>query len=739
MKTWITLIFCFLLSFSLLAQEKMYIHKSDKMILGALVSETDSIYFSEDETICYFRIGDTLVNYPISEIDSIKFGPDSDTVFVTYNGSDVTVFNPLAFEGVAVTVEGSDVIVDAVTEVQDINYCLSGATTDGMFKIYSARRYNLILNEVNITNPDGPAINLQSSKKAEVILVANTLNNLADGATYSTPPAGEDQDGAFFSEGRLVFSGDGMLNIFGNGSEQHGLCSDDEIEINGGSVFINSAERDGIHARNGITITSGTLNVISSEDGIDGDQGMVTIAGGSVTTVNSFDNVDGIASDTCIVISGGVVDITVSGDQSKGINSNFPIDLIGGEITIHTSGDAVLVPIGSGYDPSYCTAINSMDDISIGGAEITIVASGKAGKGISSDSGISMSSGIVHITSTGNGATYTNPLGVLDAYFAECFRAAGDIILSGGSVVTSSSGSAGKGFSTNSELLIGGEIFPPSIQITTTGARIQIGGGGPNAQYAEAKAIRVDSAIVIDNGIISVSSSDDGMKSGNSIEINGGVVTINNSIEGLEAPYITINNGNIHVNSTDDGINSTFGNDGEEDDGSLLTINGGWVVTSASGGDGLDCNGDILITGGTTIVHGPQNAPEVGMDYNGTCDMNGGFLVISGTNSFMTQAPSNSSDQYCLKIMANQSMSNSTLFHIQDASANDILTFQPQRTYYSIIFSSSALQAGQPYSIYTGGTSTGTNTDGLYSGGTYSGGTFRKSFTITNTITNVNF
>ena len=90
--------------------------------------------------------------------------------------------------------------------------------------------------------------------------------------------------------------------------------------------------------------------------------------------------------------------------------------------------------------------------------------------------------------------------------------------------------------------------------------------------------------------------------------------------------------------------------------------------------------------------------------------------------------------------MTNQSLSATTLFHIQDASANDVLTFQPVRKYYSIIFSSSALVAGASYSIYTGGTCTGgTLTDGLYTGGTYSGGTLRKTFTVNGKVTNVNF
>lgn len=734
----ITFVCCFL-SLSVFAQEKMYIHKSDKMTLGALVSETDSIYFNDNETICFFRIGDTLAQYPVSTIDSINFGANSDTVFITYNGSDVTVWNPLAFEGVAVSVSGSDVTVHSTGDMQDINFCLAGATTNGLFKIYTSKRYNLIMNGVNITNPDGPAINIQTGKNTTVILNAGTVNTIADGASYASPPNGEDQKSAFFSESKLIFTGSGTLNINGHGSDQHGLCSDDRIEVISGVITVNSAVRDGIHAQEGILISGGTISVTSANDGIDGDLGSVLISGGLVTTTNNTDDVKGILCDSSLVISGGTVNVTVGGDRSKGLECNQPMSLSGGIITIHNSGDVVLVPSGSGYDPSYSTAIRSGSDINISGADITIVASGKASRGISSQTGIYISAGIIQITSSGNGGTYTNSSGHPDAYVAECFRTEGNIQITGGTVTTSSSGSGGMGFVCNNDMIFGETISSPTINVTTTGAKILISGSGMNAVYAEPRAIRVDTSLTVNNGNITVSSSDDAIKSSKAITINNGTVTINNSTEGLEAPYITINNGNVHVHASDDGINSTFGFDGENDDNSLLNINGGWVVSSTTVGDGLDCNGDILITGGTVIIHGPQNAPEVGMDYNGTCDMNGGLLVISGTNSNMTQAPSNSSDQYCIKVMMNQSQNNSTLFHIQDNNANDILTFQPARTYYSIVYSSSELQTGVTYSIYTGGTSTGTNTDGLYSGGTYSGGTFRKSFNITNTITNVSF
>jgi hypothetical protein len=127
------------------------------------------------------------------------------------------------------------------------------------------------------------------------------------------------------------------------------------------------------------------------------------------------------------------------------------------------------------------------------------------------------------------------------------------------------------------------------------------------------------------------------------------------------------------------------------------------------------------------------------MDYNGQCNMNGGFLVISGTNSNMTQAPQSTSQQRSLKIMSAQMLSSSTLFHIQTSAGANILTFKPERNYYSIVFSSNELVQGGNYSIYTGGTCTGTNANGLYTGGVYSGGTFRKSFTINSIVTNVSF
>lgn len=745
MKYTLSILLLLFSSLTLSAQEKMYIHQSDHITNGALIASTDSIFFSADGSLTFFSIDGAVYQQNTDEIDSLTFGDNSNTISIRYTGNDAEIINPLAFEGVTIVKTGAYVTVTSTTSVQDINYALSGTTPNGNFKIYSEKRYNLYLNGVNITNPVGPAINVQSEKKTTVVLSEGSTNSIADGETYDPAPVGpsgetEDQDAAFFSEAHLVFTGNGQLTIHGYGDDQHGLNSDDEIEFNGGNLIVASAVKDGIHANDGLFVTAGTLSVTSGGDGIDGDEANILISGGSVTVNSTSDDVKAISCDSTLVVSGGNISITLSGDQSKGMKSDQDITLSGGTITIHTSGNVVLEAAGSGFDPSYCTAIKSESDVYLSGAEITITTTGIAGKAISADSDVFMTAGSVNITSSGNGARYTNSTGVYDAYVSTCFSTDANLSITGGTVTASNSGSGGKALSTDGSLTIGSADSSPVIQLTTTGTKILISGSGSNAEYAESKTVKSDGDIVINNGTLNITSADDGLKSETAIIVNGGVIDITNSVEGIEAPNITFNNGNIKVKSSDDCINATYGNGGEQNDGSLLTIAGGQLVCNTTGGDGLDSNGNILITGGTTIVHGPPSNPEVGLDYNGTCNVNGGFLVISGTNSNMTQAPSNTSAQNSIKAMSNQSLSSTTLFHLQDASGNNILTFQPIRNYYSIVFSSNELLTGSSYSIYTGGSYTGgTNNNGLYTGGTYTAGTFKKTFTISSRVTNVTF
>lgn len=509
----------------------------------------------------------------------------------------------------------------------------------------------------------------------------------------------------------------------------------------------------GIKGQVNVIIEGGDYNLNCADNGMH-SSGNIAINGGTIDIQTSLASVHGISSKNQISVSGGTLDIKVSGDQSKAIKSDGLIALNGGDIHITTSGNAVLEASGSGFDVSYCTAIKSDTDVEMNGSNVTIASSGIGGKGISTDGNFTITAGQLVVTTQGNGATYKNTSGTADAYNATCISCDGSANLIGGTITLSSSGTAGKGISTTGGIVIGSETLLPVLSVTTTGSKITVsggttstggnrpgGGGQTSGDYSSAKALKSDSEITINNGTVTISSADDGIKSEKGVTINNGTVVISKSTEGIEAPSIVLNGGEVQVVASDDGLNATAGATAggtESNDGSILKITGGLVAVSTTGGDGLDSNGRLEITGGTVIVQGPQSSPEVGMDINGDILFNGGLIVVSNPNAGnMIETPNTGSNQYSVKVSATSIGTN--LFRVEDADGKALFTFKPTRSAYNITFSSPELKNGSSYSIYTGGSITGTSINGYSSEGTYSGGTLKKTFTVSGKVTTVSF
>ncbi len=730
---------------SLFAQDKIIIHKSDNSVVETLISAIDSMVFTNNgATINVYKSDNTVSNYAVSDIDSISFGSSSDVVSITYSNGSAVIVNPLADQGVTVTADGANVTVNSAIDGTEVSYLVSGSASDGSLKIYSSYRIDLILKGLTLTNTTGPAINIQSSKKISVTLAAGTTNTLGDGTTYATST--EDQKGTFFSEGQLIFSGTGSLNV--SSIAKHGICSDDYIQVDGGNITVTAAGKDGIHCKDAFKVNSGTLNVTATSDGIDCEDGLINITGGDITTINSSADVKSISCDSTMSISGGTLNLTVNGNQSKGLKAKQRMTLSGGAITINTSGAAVLVAEGSGSEPSYCTAIKCDSAINMSGSSVTIISSGLAGKGISGDENVNITAGTISITTTGSGTTYKNSLGVTDSYAATCITADGNLNITGGNITTTSSGNGGKGLSADGSITIGDTGNSPALNIKTTGARFLVSG----SDYCHPKAILATGAIVINNGTTIVNSTDDGIHSASSISVNGGnntisaISTTQGMGEGVEAPTITFNGGTTNITASNDGINATYGTVAggtEQNDGSNLYIKGGIVIVAGS--DAIDSNGNITISGGTTIVSGPTNQPEEAIDYNGTFLVNGGLLIAGGSNSNMTTAMASGSTQVSMFIKSSASLAATSMLHIENASGTEMVTFKPKNAVYYFHFSSPALAKNTSYKFYFGGSYSGgsyvgnSSGWGLYTGGTYStSGATLKSTTTTSSSGTVN-
>lgn len=70
----------------------------------------------------------------------------------------------------------------------------------------------------------------------------------------------------------------------------------------------------------------------------------------------------------------------------------------------------------------------------------------------------------------------------------------------------------------------------------------------------------------------------------------------------------------------------------------------------------------------------------------------------------MAQAPDSSSSQNSLLANPSSPLAAGTLVHIETSQGDDVLTFEPTKTFQSIAFSSAALESGGSYTLSVGGT-----------------------------------
>jgi hypothetical protein len=154
-------------------------------------------------------------------------------------------------------------------------------------------------------------------------------------------------------------------------------------------------------------------------------------------------------------------------------------------------------------------------------------------------------------------------------------------------------------------------------------------------------------------------------------------------------------------------------------------------------GDSLDANGSIYMTGGTVVVSGPTADNNAALDYDGTFEMTGGFLVAAGSSG-MAQAPSDTSKQYSIIMTYPQIQQAGTIVNLQDSNGKTIATFTPEKSYQTVVISSPELKKDSSYTLYSGGTATGSTVNGLYTGGEYKGGTKVVDFKVATSVTWLN-
>ena len=352
-----------------------------------------------------------------------------------------------------VTVDGNYVTVNNTTD-EKVIYELSGTSNDGSIKLYSSKKQALVLDGLELTSTKGAAINNQGKKKCFVVVKGT--NVIKDATTYSSTPADEDEKAALFSEGQLVFSGNGTLTVTAQGKS--GITSDDYVHFMESQVInVTSSAGHGIRGKDAVIISDGTVSVSVSANmkkGITSDS-LVCINGGE-TVVNvsgaaAYDSEDaeykgtaGIKADYLFEINAGSLSITNTGTGGKGISGDLTGCFNGGYVRVVTKGS------NYGQSSSNRYGSGSSNSVSAKGIKFdgnlfftggTVIVNCSAHEGIESKGNITVADGVVYSCSAADDAmnsagTFTIQGGYVCGYAVrnDGLDANGNFYIKGGTV-----------------------------------------------------------------------------------------------------------------------------------------------------------------------------------------------------------------------------------------------------------------------------------------------------------------
>ena len=417
-------------------------------------------------------------------------------------------------------------------------------------------------------------------------------DDLAEEVTYTL--SGESTDGEFYMSGSYKAT----------------------VELNGLTLTNTTPVKSGaaVHIQNGkrikVKVYNGTVNTLT--DAASGSQkGCLYIKGhaefAQKGTLNITGNVKhGIKTGEYFTLKNSTINITKA--VGDGINCAQYFQMTSGTITISGIGDdGIQCDIENTTTGSTGETTDHEDEDSgnvyLEGGDITINVTADAAKAINAEGDIRATGANITATTSGGGVWDTDDKKTKSS---SCLSADGNMIISGGTLVLTSTGAGGKGINVDGNFT----ATDGSVTINTSGNAVVASSTGTlsvvtssqqldryDSDYKSSpKGIKVDGAIVIsDNAVINVTTTGaggEGIESKSSIDITGGQTTI----------Y-----------ATDDGINASkntsTGGSGD------LTINGGYVFSKSSGNDGIDSNGNCYIKGGLVYAIG-TTSPEKSIDAN---------------------------------------------------------------------------------------------------------------------------
>ncbi len=254
---------------------------------------------------------------------------------------------------------------------------------------------------------------------------------------------------------------------------------------------------------------------------------------------------------------------------------------------------------------------------------------------------------------------------------------------------------------------------------------IRIGGGTLKLDTAD-DAIHSDTNVTIGGGIFTIASGDDGIHGEDTLTITACEMTISEAYEGLEAQKIYIRGGTMWMHCSDDGLNAAGGADASGTEGgrdgmfgggqrpggmggmgadpdALIEISGG-KLTIYSGGDAVDSNGNMTMTGGYVYATNHRTGDVSVLDSQNRPVITGGTYIGLGMSTMMAETFSEESSQGVIACTCGNQPAGSALT-IKDSKDNVLLELESEYNTAIMIISTPQIEKGQSYTVSIGAVS----------------------------------
>lgn len=426
-----------------------------------------------------------------------------------------------------------------------------------------------------------------------------------------------------------------------------------------------------------LTIAEGTTNTLADSvgDNADGDGAVIqakkralVVNGTGALKLNCLgEETSGLKVKTSLLIDGTTIEVT--GSNKSGIKADQQLVVKNANITINSNGDGIKTDMEPANDEEAKTYAS---DINYGYLYIENCN--------------------LDITALDDGISANNCL-----YIANTAENTIKVTTNGGapSTVTELSSDNADGKAIKSDGIEFNDTTYPATFAENYGLIIT---GGNFELNSNDDAITSKGNLLISGGTFNIASGDDGIHAEYLTKISGGNITVTKSYEAVEGATVEILGGTLDLTAVDDGINAANSDLGNY--GFYILVTGGDIFVNA-GGDGVDSNGTVKVTGGNLYIYGPTNGANASLDSETGVIITGGNVVAVGAAG-MVENPSSNSTQYYVSLTLSATASANTKVTVQNSNGDAILELTPTKTYQSVIISLSEFVQGETYTITVG-------------------------------------